>query len=158
MSNSTANYRNLAVLHNWLLDNRERINSQYDSASWESTHEGAPRSVFGWAKYEGPGVIAVSEADYTGMVYRGEKVYAYPRYMMRVFGLDMGMAEYSWIDSCRWRARDNTLDGAIARIRFVIDNALDLPSLGELVDVLFGKTPIPYDVLENRPYDLNKPI
>lgn len=154
----TPNYKNLAVLHNWLLDNRAKYQHQYRSASWEANHDGAPRSVFGWAKYEGTGVIQVTDADYSGMVYRGERIYAYPLYMGRVFGLNMGMTEYAWIDSTRWRDLDDTLDSAIARIRFVIDNALNIPGIGELVDVLLKKAPIPYDVMENRHYDLSKPI
>lgn len=154
----TPNYRNLAVLHNWLLNERSRLKGLYHSASWEAKHDGAPMSAFGWAKAQGPAVICANDLDWLGMVYQDRKIYPWPRYMERVFGLSLGMSEYCWIDSCRWREKDDSIDGAIARIRYVIDNALNLPGIGELVDVLAGNKPLPYDTLENRPYDLSKTI
>lgn len=154
----TPNYRNLAVLHNWLLANRQTLSSRYEIGQWATRdfdREHGKASAFGWAALEGDGVLRMSPTlDNNGMMYFDEPVKSWPKYLARVYGLNMGNPEFAWIESCRWRQRDNSFYGVIARIRFVIDNALDLPGLGELLDVLSGDKPLPYDILENRPYDL----
>lgn len=155
-------YLNLAILHNWLLANRDRLKSQYVLNKWldDRDPDMVEANVFGLAMTSGVPQLAWNEQhDWNGMYgLHGEKAKSWPRYMERVFGLQMKSAEYSWIESCRWRGVDDDLDGAIARIRFVLDNALELPGLGELVSILAGELPIPYDKTQAKLYDLSKTL
>lgn len=156
------NYRHLAMLHNYLLENRRRLLSQYRLNQWldESDPDMIEANVFGLALVSGiPEFQWIAAYDWNGMTgISGERVKSWPRYIKRVFGIELKMSEYSWIESSQWRGLDDSLDGAIARIRFVVDNALDLPDLWALVDVLQGRAPVPYNKTEARLYDLSKTI
>lgn len=169
----TPNYKNLAVLHNWLLENRDWLKSRYRMGVWlckvgedhrireirpVPTDKPDLGSVFGWGSWSGVDALKPEEGDYHPERLAGVPILRWPVYIARVYGLTLAMNERNWIECSQWERRDNTLDGGIARIRYVIDNALDLPGLGALCDLLTGSAELPYDCLENRPYDLNKPI
>ena len=169
------NYLNLAILHNTLLSAGRGV-FKHEAGVWVGTYyQGNVDplsftrssnlkafqcvSVFGFAVLSGVPEFVDTDKDYHRITLRGVNFECldWGAYMRRVFNMNMGMPEYNWIDTHRWRTRDPSLQGAIARIRYVIDNCLDRPSNADLIDVLHGSE-LPYDILENRPYDFSKPL
>lgn len=162
------NYTNLTHLHNWMYENRKDI--QYHAGIWVGKYtpenpsaspvfwfdgDNADKfdvaSAFGWAAMSDTPALSLVDSDIQD--YGMWRSVCWTGYLKRVFGLDMGMPEYNFIDSHRWRKVDNSVDGAIARIRYVLDNPLDTPTNSEVVDMLSDPALIPYDTLENRPYE-----
>lgn len=175
-----ANYENLKVLHDWLYHNAPRLRAEhrkpYEAGMWAGKYSGeqdvtamfisnSPSTddydtmcVFGWAAASKVKALRIGDQDIAPVETNGRHYIHWARYIERVFGLNMGMPEYNFINSVRWRKHPDGLDGAIARIRFVIDNALDMLINSEVLDVISGKTETPYDTLENRPYECNDEI
>lgn len=163
------NYDNLIRLHNWLYENRHKV--KFCAGVWVGKYrnqDGHPFNdfwfvgdnadefdlacAFGWAAMSGVPELALIDNDF---MHFSDKMVAvdWCGYIERVFSLHMGTPEYNFINSHRWRNMDNSVDGLIARIRFILDDPLNSPTNADTVDILAGRKPIPYDILENSHYD-----
>jgi hypothetical protein len=115
--------KNLKILLLHLVKNYDRINNHFDmkyyrsnegknTAYYNSTDCGTVGCLLGFV----PECIPVVESD-----YNSKKLYFYG-YATRVFK-SLTDEQCDFLFSSQWKEKDNTLQGAIARLKYFLDNS-----------------------------------
>lgn len=127
-----ANIPNLILLRDWLVENKDNVKLHMMYYRMESLDSGCSTSfisktdcgtvgcLLGWAPTV-DGLEPVKE-DYMTSYEELGRILNFPRYSKRVFGINLQTSLGDFLFSSAWTGINNTAEGAVKRLTYIIDN------------------------------------
>lgn len=142
----------LIQLRDWLSSNRDinfdmkcyrqedlSDNSTFIETGYISENScGTVGCIMGWAPFVG-GVFTPVRSDFKA---DPNKVLCFTKYSKRIFGFTPYNLVWEFIFSSTWSHVNNTIDGAISRLSYVIDNFYECFSIEDLDNDEINKLPL----------------